>query len=283
MQSDPFMHVVQCVYPCRFIGFWCGSHDLNDVTGYILQDLLRQKGRSGESTHRAVPCSCLLALKPVCPYYNRFVDNGASRRSRTNQGCGCQTDFIEFGTSISRKSIAFIAADSYDAIRHRVDSLVYEGGTEVAVQILIGPEEQDLEPIKRVAGDLVANPNRNYILVDDQHGEIKLPPLLVRVLMEAARQLAKGNSISILHYEQELTTQHAADLLQVSRPYLIRLLEEGKICYHLVGSHRRIRLGDLLDYKKTRDARRQANISEMARVSESLGLYDSDDFAKRKP
>ncbi len=153
----------------------------------------------------------------------------------------------------------------------------------MAVQILIGPEEHDLEPIKRVAGDLVANPHRNYILVDDQHGEVKLPPLLVRVLMEAARQLAKGNSVSILHYEEELTTQQAADLLQVSRPYLIRLLEEGKICYHLVGSHRRVRLADLLDYKNTRDARRQANISEMARVSESLGLYDSDDFAEREP
>lgn len=153
----------------------------------------------------------------------------------------------------------------------------------MADPILIGPEEQDLEPIKQVAGDLVANPNMNYILMNDRHGEVKLPPLLVRVLMEAARQLAKGNSVSILHYEQELTTQQAADLLQVSRPYLIRLLEEGKICYHTVGSHRRVRLGDLLDYKNTRDARRKANMSEMVRVSESLGLYESDDFDKRHP
>lgn len=153
----------------------------------------------------------------------------------------------------------------------------------VADQILIGPEEQDLEPIKRVAADLVANPNTHYVLVDDQHVEVQLPPSLVRVLMEAARQLAKGNSVSILHYEQELTTQQAADLLQVSRPYLIRLLEEGKIRYHLVGSHRRVRLGDLLDYKNTRDSLRKANISEMVRVSESLGLYESDDFDEREP
>lgn len=120
--------------------------------------------------------------------------------------------------------------------------------------ILIGPEERDLETIKRVAGDLFANPDTNYVLVDEKHSEVKLPPALMRVLMEAGRQLAKGNSVYILHYEQELTSQQAADLLQVSRRYLIRLLEEGKIRYHLVGSHCRIRLGDLLDYKSTRDS-----------------------------
>jgi len=151
----------------------------------------------------------------------------------------------------------------------------------MADQILIGPEEHDLESFKRVAGDLAANPNTNYVLVDDQHVEVQLPPPLVRVLLEAARQLAKGNSVSIAHYEQELTTQQAAGLLQVSRPYLIRLLEEGRIRYHLVGSHRRVRLGDLLDYKNTRDSERKANIREMAGLSESLGLYSADDFDAR--
>ncbi len=101
--------------------------------------------------------------------------------------------------------------------------------------------------------------------------------------MEAATQLAKGNSVFILHYEQELTTQQAADLLQVSRPYLGRLLEEGKIRYHLVRSHRRIRLSDGLDYKNTRDSLQKANIREMVRGSESLGLYESDDFYEREP
>ncbi len=89
--------------------------------------------------------------------------------------------------------------------------------------------------------------------------------------------------MSILHYEEALATQQAGDLLQVSRPYLIRLLEAGKIRYHLVGSHRRVRLGDLLDYKSTRDRLRKTNINEMVRVSESLGLYDSDDFDEREP
>ena len=149
--------------------------------------------------------------------------------------------------------------------------------------LLIGPEERDLETIKRLAGNLVANPNTPYVLVDEQHVEVTLPPALVRVLMEAARQLAKGNSVSILHDEQELTTQQAADLLQVSRPYVVRLLEEGKIRYHRVGSHRRVRLGDLLAYKSTRDGLRTAHLREMVRVSEAFGLYEADDFDEQEP
>ena len=168
-------------------------------------------------------------------------------------------------------------------MRLETGRLSRRGGSILADQIVIGPDEQDLETIKRVAGDLIAHPNTNSVLVDEQRVEVKLPTPLVRVLMEAARQLAQGNSASILHYEEALTTHQAADLLQVSRPYLIRLLEEGKIRYHLVGSHRRVRLGDLLDYKSTRDSLRKANVNEVVRVSESLGLYESDDFDEREP
>jgi len=134
-----------------------------------------------------------------------------------------------------------------------------------------------------VAGDLVAHPNTNYVLGDEQRVEVKLPAPPVRVLLEAARQLAKGNSVSILHYEEALTTQQAADLLRVFRPYLIRLLEEGKIRYHLVGSHRRVRVSDLMDYQSTRDRLRKDHVNEMVRMLESLGLYESDDFDEREP
>jgi len=83
--------------------------------------------------------------------------------------------------------------------------------------------------------------------------------------------------------EHVLTTQQAADLLSVSRPYLIKLLENGQIPYHHVGSHRRIRMGDLLDYKGSRDCLRKEHLNAMVRVSESLGLYDADDFIEREP
>ena len=155
----------------------------------------------------------------------------------------------------------------------------------MAEQVLIAPGQQDIDTIKRVADDLAAHPDRNrYMVVDDtERVEVQLPTSLVRVLVEAASQLAQGHSVAILHYEQELTTQQAADLLSVSRPYLIKLLENGQIRYHHVGSHRRIRMGDLLDYKRNRDRLRKDHLNEMVRVSESLGLYESDDFIEREP
>ena len=157
--------------------------------------------------------------------------------------------------------------------------------TEMGTAKLIAPPAEEARQIERLSRELL-NPSMKaeakYLLVDREQGiEMELPHSLFLVLVEAARELNKGNSVAILHYEQELTTQQAADLLQVSRPYLIRLLENGMIRYHKVGTHRRIRLRDAEEYRRVRDARRRAELQEMVRVSESLGLYDGeseDDF-----
>lgn len=151
--------------------------------------------------------------------------------------------------------------------------------------MLIVPGQEDQNTFKRVADDLAELPDTNrYKLVDDAQGvQVRLPPLLVRILVEAASQLAQGHAVAILRYEQELTTQQAANLLSVSRPYLIKLLENGQIRYHHVGSHRRIRMRDLLEYKQNRDCLRRDHLNEMVCVSESLGMYESDDFIERAP
>jgi len=116
-----------------------------------------------------------------------------------------------------------------------------------------------------------------YYLADSDGNKLELPPTVFHALVVIASELAAGHSVSILHYDHELTTQQAADILQVSRPFLIRLLEQGHIPYHMVGSHRRVRLGHLLDYKKRRDNRRHELLQEVRRVSEALGLYDDND------
>jgi excisionase family DNA binding protein len=86
-------------------------------------------------------------------------------------------------------------------------------------------------------------------------------------------QLAQGRGVQILPKVTELSTQQGADMLNVSRPYLIGLLESGEIPYRKVGRHRRIRFEDLMDYMRRDDLRRRAAADDLAAISEELGLY----------
>ncbi len=81
-------------------------------------------------------------------------------------------------------------------------------------------------------------------------------------------------AIFIVPGNKELTTQEAADILNVSRPYLVKLLERGEIPFIKLGTHRRIRFSDLMRYKKRRDAERERALGEIARMSQELGMYD---------
>jgi excisionase family DNA binding protein len=148
----------------------------------------------------------------------------------------------------------------------------------LATETPIGADPREAEQIRALAERIAARGDRvRYSLVDTENQvRQEIPAPLFEILVAAARELANGRSVVILHYDQEITTQQAADILQVSRPYFVRLLEEGKIPYHRVGTHRRIRMGDLLRYKEIRDERRHADLKELVRASEVLGLYDDD-------
>ena len=113
-------------------------------------------------------------------------------------------------------------------------------------------------------------------LVTPQGSEIRLPHSILKVLMEVVHEMARGNAVRVMPIHAELTTQQAAELLNVSRPFLVSLLEQGEIKYRKVGTHRRIFLEDLLVYKDRRDRERLSALDELAKEDQRLGLYEEE-------
>ena len=103
---------------------------------------------------------------------------------------------------------------------------------------------------------------------------IEIPSDLVEALLLIVHQLQTGNGVSIAALRAEVTTAEAADLLNVSRPFVIKLLESGAMPFRKVGTHRRVRLTDVLEYRDRQDAVANAALNDMVRQAERHGLYD---------
>lgn len=104
--------------------------------------------------------------------------------------------------------------------------------------------------------------------------ELVLPAPAARLLIDLLTLLGQGNAVALDTVQPELTTQQAADLLNVSRPYLVKLLDDGAIPSRKVNTHRRVLREDVLAYKRDIDAKRLDSLGELTALSQELGFYD---------
>jgi excisionase family DNA binding protein len=116
--------------------------------------------------------------------------------------------------------------------------------------------------------------DRRFRLQQDGHPAepIGLPLSAIRLLRDILTEMAKGHGVALLPIHAELTTQQAADLLHISRPFMIGLLEQAKIPFRLVGEHRRVRLDDVIAYKRRNDQDRLKVLEELVAQAQELNM-----------
>lgn len=122
----------------------------------------------------------------------------------------------------------------------------------------------------------VINGEERPVLLGREGAHVQFPESVFHLLTEIVRKMHRGQSVVLLPENEELTTQAAANQLGTSRPHVVKLLEEGIMPYHMVGSHRRIYLRDLLAYQKHRDRDRREAMDALNEELLKEDLYDSD-------
>jgi excisionase family DNA binding protein len=144
---------------------------------------------------------------------------------------------------------------------------------------VVMPSQQDahlaMETVRKLAARSQGDKHVEVRLLNDgeQPAEtVQLPASAVRLLINILDQMAQGNAVTLMPIHAELTTVQAAEVLNVSRPHLIKLLEEGKISYHRVGTHRRIRAEDALAFKREKMVNRQQTLDQLAALDQQLGI-----------
>jgi len=132
----------------------------------------------------------------------------------------------------------------------------------------------DAEAIRELDSSLARIAGGEACIIGPNGERIGMPASVQRLLSAMVHELARGNGVTIAPVHAELTTQQTADLMNVSRPFLVHLLESGAIPFHRVGTHRSVRLQDVMAYRNARSQERRAALAEMARDAQELGLYE---------
>jgi len=142
-------------------------------------------------------------------------------------------------------------------------------------------QEQEKESIAELERILNLDPSQAK-LVGSNGEESLIPESVYRMLCHIVHMMASGQRISIMPHNCQLTTQEAAEILKVSRPFLIKLLETGEIPHIKVGSHRRVIFQDLINYQEQRKVKRRQGLQELTQFLQDEGFYEDGvcDLAK---
>lgn len=140
------------------------------------------------------------------------------------------------------------------------------------------PSEEDVflaEESSRILASLVQHHDGSITLrVGDGEREARIPFRAFRLLLDILTHMGRGNPVSIIPHDAMLTTQQAADLLNVSRPFLVKLLETHQMPFEKVGTRRRVKCEDVVAYKRKIDDARSRVLDELANEAQEMGLYD---------
>lgn len=140
------------------------------------------------------------------------------------------------------------------------------------------PTRDDVELAKQAARKLArslrAHSGGTVTVSTDIDGEaqVVLPRRAAQMLVELLAQMANGNAVTLLPVHARLTTQQAADLLNVSRPFLVKLIEAGAIPYEMVGTHRRLRAEDVFAYRKSQEQTSRRALADLSAMDQELGI-----------
>lgn len=136
-------------------------------------------------------------------------------------------------------------------------------------------ESKNAETLRQIVATQINEDGETVINVSNNEGKtqpITLSPALAQSFLEVLRLISSGRGFQLIPLDSQLTTQEAADILNVSRPHLIKLLERGEIEFTTVGRHRRVTAVNLMAYKEKRDAERAAALASMAEFDGENGL-----------
>lgn len=134
------------------------------------------------------------------------------------------------------------------------------------------PPSTSLDELVAALSRLDAGPSTT--LSGPKGERLVLPPEVFEILRDVVEAMADGQAVTVAPVHQRLTTQEAADLLGVSRPTLVKLLESGAIPYEQPGRHRRVRLADVLAYRKRASHERRAALDRMVEIADDADMYE---------